>query len=448
MTPRIPPKATPARAPVSAPAPATASIATEAGQERRRSASLPPQRIGRMPIGAPGLPSRTDAGRSRDELTGHVLTTPALTGLLHDADLVSLGRTNRWLRESTAPERAARERLRQAAQALVDTPVASGHQLRQRLGGAAAADPPGTTVHSLPEHLRAAPLVALGSDLLQLSAPDRRQAIQDLLDFPVPDGEHPILADLRMAAQAGEAGLVAREGRLTAQGGAARTAVEQGQNVHAVARRFGVGGDDAVGSLMSAALPRARQALEQGDTLSAVTRRLGISGYLPLMNLHMHSLTQVHRLTGEEMVLASRHNEPIDRFRGDPHHGAVETINQMRALRSVNSGENVGQAAHRFGIDAADASRLLEPHAAAALMSDGRRIRSPIYTERIADLVQQRGIQQPGLITRLERLSIDSRAPVLLRGGQPPEAVAEQLGVSMPEHLDLLRRMADEAHHG
>jgi hypothetical protein len=359
--------------------------------------------------------------------------------LLHDRDIQALSLTSRALRESTSLERAAR----QAARSLINTPVGSGHQLRQRLGVRTGAGHEGPTVQALPIHLRAEPLVALGSHLLQMPETDRAQAIQDFLAFPVPEGAHPVLADLRRAAQDGEAGLTARDDRLTATGGAAREAVRNGENILAVSRGLGIGGDRALGMLQTVALPRAHEALDRGETVSAVARRLGITHLTGLLSLQVRAEANLPEL---EVMHAVQDGRRVEHFGGAADRTTLYNLNHHIALQAARHGENIGQAARRFGIEAGDAAWSLEPQSASMALVQARLARRPDLVRRVADVVQERGIRQPILITQLERQAVDLRGPALLQRGLTPEAVAEQLGVGMPEHLALLRRMAVDLH--
>lgn len=373
--------------------------------------------------------TRAAATRIRNE----GLSTPGLASFLDHRELATFRQTSRTVHASTAGEQQAR----QAAHTLIDTPVGSAHQLRQRLGSSMTAADDGPTVMGLPMHLRAEPLVALGSQLLRMPDADLGQALQAFLACPMPEGGvHPILRNLRQAAEGGRVQLLAREENLIGTGGPARFEVSRGQNIQDVARRHGIGGAAAIHELVQVALPGAQRRLEQGEAVATVARTVGIATQAGIDALHHHATRGLHPAQVRE---ASEDPETALPRLGIQDPIQVGAIRHAAAMRLAARGANVGQLAQRFGIDARDAAWTLEPTAARTAAS-----LPPDPSRRVSDVVQQRGIQQPVLIAQLERQAIDRHGSELIRSGMSPEAAAQQLGVVMPEHLLRLRAMATE----
>lgn len=371
----------------------------------------------------------------------NVLALPSMPPHLSDRDVRSLRPVSRSVRTAIAPEVAHRE----AARAIANTLVGSGQELRRLLGVGRDAHQAGpTTVQSLPEHLRAGPMVDLGSRLLQLPEADRPQAIRDFLEVPMPEGSHPILADMRRAAQGGEAGLAAREHNLVSHAGQAHIEVQEGQNIPEVARRHGIGGERAIQSLNRSAVAPAEARLGRETSFAAVVREIGITDAESLRRMNEHATRSLDFLDREAAIgnPDAFFNTPRQRQRPpDPMlESAVRYAAAERAV--VNQPGNVWEAARRFGISEHDAASTLERRVADANVNRLRYARP----EQVAALVTGQGIRQPALVTRLERAAIDQHGLALLQSGQTPEAVAQQLGVRMPEHLERLRQMgADQA---
>jgi hypothetical protein len=211
-------------------------------------------------------------------------------------------------------------------------------------------------------------------------------------------------------------------------------AAEQGENVQAVARRLGVGGQDAIDALVQAAAPRAMAAVGQGEGVLTVARRFGIGTDGGVHGLWLHAAQgniPVH-LQRAAHVEGRRIDPAADNTTAE----MAAAVNQMAAIQAVRRGSNIGVAANRYGIGARDAA-VLEQSIADGILRTNR-----LHPQGVADLLRLRGITQPALISRLERHAIDIGAPALLQGGLAPAAVARQLGVHMRDHLALLRDMA------
>ncbi len=430
MTPTRSPSSPSSSTPASTAPPAEAAPATAPDAHRR-------SRVGGRSPPALAAAARPETAETPDaENRGAVLDIPLMARFLFAPELQALAAADPALREPFLAESEGRA----AAETLIEATVGSAHQLRQRLGPIhAAAGRQIDSVRALPAHLQGEPLVALGAQLLHMPDGDRAQAIRDFLAFPVPEGVHPVLDDLRLAAQAGEAGLVAREAGLVAAGAAAWVAVERGENLRAVSRRLGIGGAQALARLTEVAMPQALAAVERQEPVLDVARRFGITASHDIQAMWVRSVPSLP-------PTPYRQAAAFDGQRVSPAEGLsselASAIHQAVAVRRVLHGEDVGHVSQRLGIHASLATAVLQPLAASIAE---RQLRSgPL---NVADLAHRRGITEPALVTRLERLAIDWHAAAMLQQGQPPDALVQQLGIVTPENVHhLLQRAAAPRH--
>ena len=206
--------------------------------------------------------------------------------------------------------------------------------------------------------LRGEPLAALGARIPRLPANDQQPAIDAFLasaqDIP---GPRPALLDALMRAAAnGPGGLATREREAVAFDGPATVAVEDGENVQAVAQRHGISGPAAITRLERVAtFGPAWRAVKGGEDVRVVAQRHGITDPEAIARL-TEKAARVAVRGGENVQVAAQ------RYRiTDPE--AIADLERAAtfgpALDAVKGGEDVRVVAQRHGISSpANIARL------------------------------------------------------------------------------------------